>query len=236
MFLKSSPLIVLLHGWSVDSQNEQKWKHFSDVLQAKGFRTRFMGLPGLSTESDEVWTLKTFVEWLEAQLHSEKNVILLGHSFGGQLAIRYSALHPEQIQKLIVIDSSGLRPQDVRSRLKRAGFKIVAKIGKPLFKGDAWRKLLYKLAREKDYLTANSILRQTMRNVLDDEIGADLPMITCPTLIIWGAQDKMTPLSLAHRMQKGLKNSELHLIEDARHAPQLTHPAEVAQVIKEFLG
>src|SRR6185369_14831956 len=119
--------IVILHGWAIDEQNEQKWFPFSEFLEAEGWKVIFLPIPGLSAPLEKVWQLNDFVNWVHAKLHDYQHVILLGHSFGGQLAVRYASVFPEQVARLILIDPSGIRPFTMKARLKRKVFGTAAK-------------------------------------------------------------------------------------------------------------
>jgi len=206
------------------------------LLREAGTEYRFLKIPGLSSSLEEVWHLGDFVSWVEQEVADLEHIILIGHSFGGQVAVRFVALHPEKVAQLVLIDPAGVRSRTLKARLKRLVFGGAAKLGKPIFRADIFRKLLYKVAREKDYLTASPALRPTLRNVLEEEIIADLPMVACPTLIIWGAHDTATPLSHAEIFHQRIKNSQLHVLPGAKHSPQFTHTQEVARLVKQFLG
>lgn len=226
--------IYILHGWAIDAENEKKWQNFRLLLEEKGFKTVFLPIPGLTTELQEVWSLDTYVLWLSKELPNEP-VILLGHSFGGQIASRFTAQNNERVKKLILIDSAGMIDRSLKKVLKRVVFGSVAKVGKLFFKHELLRKLLYKLAREQDYLNANPTQRQTMANVISTEVIDDLGGITCPTVIIWGRNDMATPVQFADMFHSKIKGSKLHIIDDARHSPQFTHAVQTVQIIGDFL-
>lgn len=231
--LKQLP-IVILHGWAVDENNQLKWQPFIERVEAAGWTVRFMRLPGLSQPLDKVWQLNDYVNWVHDQL-GDQQVILLGHSFGGQLSVRYASVFPEHVARLVLIDPAGIRPFSFKARTKRAVFGTLAKVGKVLFPLEVGRVLLHKLAREKDYLQASPLLRRTMQNVLADEVKADFARVTAPTCIIWGDQDQATPVSHAQLFSSGIQHSQLHFIAGARHSPQFTHVEQTAQQVLEFL-
>ncbi len=227
--------VIILHGWSIDPDKEQKWQVFRDALTQKGISSKLLKIPGLSAPLQEVWDLENYVHWLDEELASESKVILLGHSFGGQVAIRYSATHPDKIAKLILVDSSGIRDHSLMPTIKRSIFLVMAKIGKVFFRHQIFRSLLYKLARERDYQQAPPLLRRTMSKILDDEVIADLPQITSPTLIVWGKEDVVTPLFIGEIFAKKIPHTSMKIVNGARHSPQYTHPQEVAQIVEQFL-
>jgi pimeloyl-ACP methyl ester carboxylesterase len=67
---------------------------------------------------------------------------------------------------------------------------------------------------------------------LDDVIGG----IAAPTLIVWGEQDEMIPLSVGQRLHQLLPGSKLEVIPQCGHLPALEKPAELARCVLEFLG
>lgn len=226
--------IVVLHGWAIDDQNQLKWQPFIDFLVAAGWSVRFLDLPGLSQPLDKVWQLNDYVNWVHEMI-GDDNVILLGHSFGGQLAVRYTSIFPEQVERMILIDPAGIRPFSLKARLKRKVFGTAAKIGNVFFPLQLGRVLLHKLAGEKDYMQASPTLRKTMQNVLADEVKADFPRITAQTCILWGDQDMATPVAHAQLFSAGIQHSQLHFISGARHSPQFTHVEQTANQVIEFL-
>jgi pimeloyl-ACP methyl ester carboxylesterase len=227
--------IYILHGWAVDPANEAKWQEVRQHLDAAGIKTHFVGLPGLTVPlpSETPWKLADYEQWLLKQL-PEQAVIVLGHSFGGQLAVRLAAQHPDRVEKLILIDSSGIRDHSARSSLKRKFFYVVAKLGKVFSFLPFARKVLYRLAGEKDYFTAPPPMRQTMANVLAEEIVLELPLIKQETLLIWGSEDTITPIQNLQYFRK-IPRSVVKIVAAARHSPQFTHPETVGQLVAAFL-
>ncbi len=230
----ASTKIFLLHGWSTNPESLQKWAAFEKLLQQKGFETTVLKTPGLSAPLHEVWNLDNYVEWLSSHIAHEERVILLGHSFGGQIAIRYAATH-NNIEKLILIDSAGIRDYHLLPTIRRKIFFVAAKTGKIFFHYDVFRNALYKLARERDYQNAPPLLRRTMSTILDDEVIDNLPHVHASTLILWGENDRVTPLHLAHFFQQNIPHAQLKIIAEARHSPQFTHGEEVSDLVADFV-
>ncbi len=232
--MHSSISVIILHGWSIDSSTHQKWEVFREELSQRGVHSKMLGIPGLSAPLDEVWDLPKYVAWLEKELKGEKEVILLGHSFGGQISVSYTASHPGQVKKLVLIDSSGMRDHSLLPTLKRTVFLFLSKVGKVFFRSEHARALLYKVARERDYQQAPPLLRRTMSKILDDEVTDELPNIICPTLLIWGREDRVTPLFLGEIFHKKISGSRFEIIDGARHSPQYTHVKQVAELAAQF--
>lgn len=224
--------IYLIHGWAVDTNNRVKWQPLIDQLAQAEMEAIFLPLPGLSTPIDVAWNLDNYVAWVLEQL-PKKPAILLGHSFGGQVAIRLTAKYPDRVKQLVLIDSAGVRDTSWKMKLKRVGFGTLAKLGKLLTASEQARKLLYKLAGEKDYLLANPLLRKTLTQVVETDVQDEAVKIIAPTLIIWGGRDLITPLWMGKKLYRLIKNSRLEVIGSARHSPQFTHIIEVMNLIDQ---
>jgi pimeloyl-ACP methyl ester carboxylesterase len=253
------PTLFILHGWTIAAGSQAKWEPFLASLKnnlQRPITLVFLPLPGLSHPLNEEWHLDDYVQWLDdqiqkhlihnhqiqnhhirdprAKLTDDEQIFLLGHSFGGQISIRFAATHPDLISKLILIDASGMRDRRWWARLKRALFWTIAKVGKVFFQQAGLRRLLYKLAGEQDYQQASPMLRQTMKNVLNEEIVNDLPNLQVPTLLVWGEKDTQTPLRHGRYYAQLITRSKLVVIPEARHSPHFTHVGATAKAVSEF--
>lgn len=231
--------IYILHGWtycSKDSNPLDKWNPFIKLLLSKNIQPILWRIPGLTKNMNEIWNLDKYVDWLKKTLSKEKDqIILIGHSNGGRIALSFAEKYPEKVAKLILIDSAGIYHNELPIRLKRFVFKMMAKIGKKFTSSENLKNILYKLAREGDYKNASPSQRQTMLSLINTDLSEVLSKIKVPTLIIWGKDDQVTPLSDGKLIQKLIKNSQFFVINGARHSPQFTHPKEVIKIIHECL-
>lgn len=224
--------ILILHGWTYSTE---KWSEFIKLLGEKN-NVELLKIPGLTENLKEVWNLENYVEWLKEKIEKEKGkVILVGHSNGGRISLSYLSQYPTHVSKLILIDSAGIYHNELPIRLKRLVFKIIAKVGRKITKSETLRKALYKISRERDYYEASETVKKTMVNLITSDISHILPEIKTPTLIVWGREDSVTPLSDGVIMHKLIKNSKLEIINEGRHSPQFTHPKEVAEKINEYI-
>lgn len=223
--------ILILHGWSYSTE---KWEPFLTSLKNSGFNAHLLKIPGLTEKLDSVWNINDYVNWLNQKIGNKK-VILIGHSNGGRILIAFAAKHPEKIKHMILLDSAGIYHNELPIKLKRFIFKSLAKVGKKFTKSDSLRKILYKLTREEDYEKASNFVRETMVNLINFDVTKLLSKVKTPTLIIWGDNDKTTPLSDGKLMHKLIKGSKLHIVKSARHSPQFTDVNEVTgTILKEI--
>lgn len=222
--------IVILHGWTYSLD---KWDAFVELLRSSGFNVEVLKIPGLTVDSDEIWDLDKYSDWLRKRLSKENaKVILLGHSNGGRIASYFASKFPGKIQKLILIDTSGIYHRGLFLQIKRFLFGSVAKLGKKLTNSTVLRKFFYKLVREKDYQEASPNMQKTMLNLIKTDLTHEFRRISIPTLIIWGGEDRITPLSDGQQINKLIKSSKLKIVKGARHSPFYTHAGEVVKIIK----
>ncbi len=214
--------LVILHGWGSDLS---KWQPLKKSLDKnKNLKVYLPLMPGFGkNDLEKPYTTKDYCDWLDNYLDKNKikNVVLMGHSFGGQVSIQYSATHSKKVKKLILINSAGIRS---RFTFKRSFFWVLAKLGnftlslpllnklKPLS-----RKLLYKVAREGDYYKAKPVMQKTLSLVTKESHRHHLPLITKPTLILWGAKDSITPIKDGRLINQQIKNSKLIVFPNATH-------------------
>ncbi len=225
--------VIILHGWTYSLE---KWQGFLGLLKKEGIEPVMLNVPGLTSANDKVWDIENYINWLKEIVNKEKNkVILIGHSNGGRIAANFAIKYPEKISNLILIDSAGIYHNELPLALKRFIFKTIANFGKALKGSSMLKNLFYKLAGESDYNNANHNMKQTMINLLNSDKFFKPENIQTPTLIFWGREDKITPLSDGKLMHKLIKNSKLKIINGARHSPMFTNAKEVAEIIYEYI-
>lgn len=227
---------LILHGWGASSDS---WQEVQDILSKK-FQVIVPDLPGFG-KSDlppQIWDLESYVEFvfsLLRKLNLEK-IYLLGHSFGGSVAIKMSVIQPDKIKKLILVDAAAIRkPKDFFKKIIGFFAGILSLFSfVPGYK--FLRKCFYRVVlRKTDYLKATGIMKEVFKKVISEDLKFYCSKIEVPTLIIWGKLDKITPLKDGLLLHKLISNSEMKIIEEAKHAPNLSHPKELAQIIKENL-
>lgn len=230
------PVLLLLHGW------QDTKRTFDDLSkELRGFRLISLDLPGFggSELPKEDWRLDDYVQLVRdfvTKLRLEPKAII-GHSFGGRIAIKGVAAGVLKANRMVLIDSGGIsRSQSLRNVL----LKVAAKIGgvityvPPLiFFRQRLKTWLYK-AIGSDYNDAGP-LKKTFVNVVSEDLIRYAGKISTPTLIIWGSDDTETPLSDGRQFAQAIKGSKLHIIEGAGHFVHRQQPKQVASAIQEFM-
>lgn len=242
----TSAPILILHGWARDMTG-QRYHELVTLLENEGFHVSAPDLPGFGentlqketlTFDDYVSFVYDFVKKITAKTKNKK-VILLGHSFGGRIAIRFTSLYPMLLEKLILTGASGI-PRPLPSLKKRIAF-FLTKLLRPIFSLPPlsvfyrfFRKLVYYAIGELDYYKAGN-LEKTFKNVYQVSILSDLPNITVPTLIVWGQKDSVTPLADGKLFHAKIKGSKLHVVQDIGHRLPYEKPREFEKLVVNFI-
>jgi pimeloyl-ACP methyl ester carboxylesterase len=163
----------------------------------------------------------------------------VGHSFGGRVIIKGYATEVLQADKVILIGAAGIKP---KKTIKKAMITGAAKLGKgvtavPGLRGlrEPLRKRLYGYAQSTDYLEAEGMKRIFIKTIEEDLLEA-VSSISSPSLLIWGAEDKETPVSDAEKMKARLQNASLVVVPSAGHFVFLDAPEKVNTLVDGFLG
>lgn len=219
--------ILLLHGWG---QNIQMMKPIGDSL-CRNHRITIIDFPGFG-ESDEPlvpWTIRDYailVEKIVRELGIKKPIIM-GHSFGGRVAIYFSADNP--IEKLVLFGSPCIR---VQSSLPLS-VRILKKL-KTLPGLDAFGEKMKKYIGSRDYKAASPIMRQTLVNVVNEDLSSYARRIEEPTLLIWGENDTEAPVDGAKELEKIMIDAGL-IILPGTHYAYLENLGQVITILNNFI-
>ncbi len=234
----NGPVLVFLHGWG---SNSTLWFKAVDRMIQAGYALYFLDMPGFGkTEMPkEPFTTQKYAEFTDAfaQKLGLKNYILVGHSFGGKVAVKLNAiLQSDKLIGTILVDSSGLPHASLITKLKSKAAQTLRPLFSPPFMQPTRNKLL-RLFGSDDYV-AEPQLRQIFINIIQEHITFDLPKITKPTLIVWGSDDdnEYSPPEDAHVFHSNIKNSELCMIEGAKHYSFIDKPTEFQNAVIKFVS
>ena len=230
-------VVLVLHGWGVSSD---PWQPVQDILSRQGFKVICPDLPGFgkSETPASAWCLDDYLAWLIEFTDSLKleKPIIIGHSFGGRVAIKLSVGYPERVEKLILCGTAGIKPElTVKQKLVLGTAKAGNFFFSNKFLKNTVRKVFYSFLSHKDYVKASPIMKETMKKILVEDLLPILPQIKAETLLIWGEKDRMVPLKYAYIMEKEIKNVKLKIISGAGHSPYKEVPEKTAKIISEFL-
>ena len=229
--------VLVLHGWGAKIEAVDPIVR-SLAAQATVYVADLPGF-GESALPPQPWGVCDYTNWTLAFLREMDlaRVDVVGHSFGGRIAIYLASHHPERIGKLILVDSAGIRPKrGLRYHRRVAVAKVSKHVGRRL--GPVGRRLQARIAARmasSDYAAAGA-LRPTFVKVVNEDLTPLLAGIAVPTLLIWGSEDQDTPLSDARTMERLIPDAGLVIFDGAGHYSYLDQPARFARVGGYFLS
>ena len=233
------PPLLLLHGWGGEGASLQPlYAHL-----ARRFRTVTPDLPGHGATDlpPADWGVGEYADWTERLLAKLgiTRAVLLGHSFGGRIGILLAATRPALVERLVLIDSAGLRPEPSR---RRDAAVAVSRVGRaaaelPLVGGlaERLRGRWHRAVGAEDYANAGP-LRGTFAKVVAQDLREHLPRVQAPTLLLWGADDDATPASDGETMERLIPDARLIVFAGAGHFSYLERTAETCAALDEFLA
>ncbi|MFB5660442.1 alpha/beta fold hydrolase [Alteribacillus sp. HJP-4] len=229
--------VLLLHGWGANIQT------FAPVHQSleKNFKVWSIDFPGFgeSEEPPEPWTVADYTDMLGkflAKLGID-NPILIGHSFGGRVSIKYASAHP--VRKIILVDSAGIKPKrKLKYYVKVYTYKTFKKLLKlPIinrYEDDILTKVKGKLG-SADYKNVSGTMQQTMVKVVNEDLRHHLPHIKASTLLVWGENDEATPVEDGKIMEEMIPDSGLVVLKRAGHYSYIDNLNEFLIIVDNFL-
>ena len=167
------------------------------------------------------------------------NVHIVGNSLGGHIAQLYVLKRPEKVRSLTLTGSSGLFENAMGSSFpKRGNYEYIKKKTEDVFYDP---KMATKEYVDDLYDTVNNRNKAiriitTAKSAIRHNLGDKLHDILCPTLLVWGIQDSVTPLFVGEKFHELIPNSQLSLIDKCGHAPMMERPDEFNKIYEEFLA
>lgn len=237
--MEKSPIIIL-HGWGLSGE---KFIGLQHELASIGYRVFAPDLPGFgkSEAPSNPYYLSDYANFLRVfiQKHRITRPILIGHSFGGRVSLKYQQLFPHSVRALVLTGTPGFTPV---SKKRLALFVVLAKFGKLLFSipileifQERVRKWYYFVVGARDFYRANGVMRETFKHIVQEDLVSCMRSVTAPCILIWGSLDQITPIWIAQRMKNTIANAELIIITGADHGVSFKEPQRFVSALGNFL-
>jgi len=229
--------LVLLHGWG----GPNVWFPYIDKLVQDKFQVFLIHLPGFGNSSIPTQTLNSYkyseiVVSLVKSLEME-NCVLMGHSLGGKIATICNSKYKIG-SKLILVDSAGFRRFYIDVWTK----KNIAHTGKLILKhfGQFGEKILesrvlLKILGSVDYIDSGK-MKNTLKLVVEEDIRTEFSKVKSKTLILWGENDKATPLIDGVEINRRIHDSKIFIFKYADHFPFICYPKLFFNIINNFVN
>ena len=246
----TGPAVVFLHGLGASMY---AWRKNLGPIAAAGYRVvafdnRGFGFSDKPASGYDNASYVRLVVTLLDSLHLP-DAVLVGHSMGGAIAAQVAIEHPERVRGLVLIGSAGLgareplvlrvgrwpllgplvlalRGRGVTSRLLKASYADPRKVS------PADVDQYYAPVAEPDYGRA---LRGVLREFRFDGLADRLEHVAAPTLVLWGEQDRLIPITLGRALAAGIPHAAFLSVPRAGHSVQEEAPEEVNRLVLRFL-
>ncbi len=224
---KNGKTIVLLHGWG---QNIEMMDMLGKPFE-KDCRIINIDLPGFgkSDEPKSVMNVSDYTNIIEKLLKNLKvcKPVLIGHSFGGRIAIKFASRN--DVERLILL-SAPLRGHDKKG-LKTKILKSLKQVP-GINKLEGWAK---NHIGSRDYKAASPVMKQVLVQTVNEDLSNDLTKIKVPTIIIYGDLDSEVPCEDVKLMESLLEDSGLVLYEGCTHYAYIERLNQTVGIISNFI-
>lgn len=224
---KKGKAIVLLHGWG---QNIQMMEMLGKPFE-KDFRIIIVDFPGfgLSEEPKESMGVDGYTKVIEKLLKSLKieKPILVGHSFGGRVSVKFASRN--EVEKVILL-SPALKSHDKKG-IKSKMLKTLKKI--PILKGlEGWAK---NHIGSRDYKAASPIMKEVLVKTVNEDLSGDATKIKAPVILIYGDYDSEVPEEDTKEYERLIPDCGLILYEGCTHYAYLERINQTISIMNNFL-
>jgi pimeloyl-ACP methyl ester carboxylesterase len=232
----AGPLMVGLHGWGRDHRD------FSRVLN--GYQHLLVDLPGfgVSPPPTATWGAEDYAACIAAVLDEHAAAtppqvqppLVVGHSFGGRVAVCLAASRPDLVRALVLcgvplLRSPGEAKPGVSYRLGRKARRL-GLLSERRF--EAMRR-----ARgSADYNAAIGVMRSVLVRVVNESYDAELAAIRCPVALLWGGNDRAVPPAMVEKASRLLTvPTTAEVVDGAGHDVHLEAPDRLLAMLEEVI-
>ena len=241
----SKKTLVLVHGLGASAE---RWDRVIPLL-AGDFRIVVPDLIGfgLSDKPQVDYTPTFFSEFLKKFFVSSdiRRPYLIGSSLGGQISAEYTASHPNDVEKLVLVSPAGIMKQSTpaldayiiaalypNEQSAKNAFKMMEGSGK-----NVDEKIINGFIERMRLPNAKLAFMSTVLGLKNSElITSKLQSISVPTLIVWGSQDPVIPINYADGFVSAIQDCEFFRMDGCGHTPYVQDPDTFASKVLEFLN
>lgn len=217
--------ILFLHGWGGSAASwGQVAGYFRRAVDQQGASYRVL-TPSLPCPPERVYTLDDYADAVDRLLYDQQvtRCVVVAHSFGTRVVAILNARHPKLFTQIIITGGAGLPVRSWWVRWKIRWYKFGRRLGWRVNGGSA------------DYQKLDSSGKLTFQNIVNRDLAAEVAQITAPTLLVWGARDRETPLRQMRRWQRLVPHAVTVIYRDQGHFAYLESAARFITDVTSFL-
>lgn len=175
------PRVLALHGWG------RTHRDFDAVLS--GLDALALDLPGFGATPppDEPWGAAAYAAAVAPALDGP--AVVVGHSFGGRVAVHLATAHPELVRGLVLTGVPLVRVEGARRRPPAPAFRLARALHRRGLVGDERMERLRQRYGSADYRAAQGVMRAVHVRAVNETYEAELRSVQCPVELLWGADD-----------------------------------------------
>ena len=240
---------VLVHGLGKGAARD--WARVIPAL-AERYRVVAIDLPGFGTsdKGNHHYSPDNFARVLDAVLQglAPQPFALVGHSMGAAVALAYAAAYPQRVSRLVLVDAAGVLHLSVYTEfLARVGAQRAIGADSPWFEPvvRAIQNRMENFPVRAALVLENADVRHRILRgdpsaisavaMVEHDFSQSLRAMTVPTLVIWGADDRIAPLRTGQALASAIPQARLVVLEGIGHAPMLEAPERFNPIVLDEL-
>lgn len=223
------PKILALHGWG------RRGSDFASALEGLSYLAPDLPGFGASPPPETARGAKGYVNLLAPLLvELSQPFLVVGHSFGGRVAVCLAANRPELVSGLVLSGAPLIRPvAGVRPKWRYRAGRWAHQRG---LIGESPMEALRQRYGSADYRSAQGVMREVLVRTLAEDYREELARVECPSHLIWGALDHEVPVTVAEAAASLLKDSVLEIVPEVGHGLPIASPARLRSAVERMVG
>ena len=220
--------VVALHGWGRSGVD------FTGLLA--GLDALAIHLPGFGPAAapDAVWGTDDYARLVADAIEPLGPVVVVGHSFGGRIAVRLAASRPELVSGLVLTGAPLVRLTPVSK--PKLSYRIAKTLNRIGLIPDSVMEFRRTKAGSADYNAAQGIMRDIMVKTVNENYDDDLARITAPTWMVWGENDTAAPTAAGRVASERIRGARWTVVPGEAHLLTAVLSAAVRVAVEEALG
>lgn len=233
VFGEDPPTVLALHGWG------RRGRDFALCLD--GLPSLAPDLPGFGASPPPSTSMGAdgYAEVLDSVMPVfESPPVIVGHSFGGRVAVCLASRRPESVRGLVLTGVPLLRRGSTRRPTAR--YRLLRAANRLRLLPDRRMEEIRRRSGSADYRAASGVMRDILVRVVNESYPEQLSALRCEVRLVWGSEDREVPSEVAHEaagiINRGPGRAEVEVVAGAGHLLPLEAPDSLRRAIDSLLG